>query len=54
MLEGIAFKGEWLFQVGVEIRLGGLNVEGKGEEIAKNESYVRLAYLNGQKCHSLE
>lgn len=38
----------------VEIRLGGLNVEGKGEEIAKNESYVRLAYLNGQKCHSLE
>lgn len=39
---------------GVEIRLGGLNVEGKGEEIAKNESCVQLGYLNGQKCHSLE
>lgn len=38
----------------VEIRLGGLNVEGKGEEIAKNESCVQLGYLNGQKCHSLE
>lgn len=39
---------------GVEIGLGGLNVEGEGEEIAKNESWVHLVNLNGQKCHSLE